>query len=150
MKGNYHHGGRKSRLYDIWRHMKSRCYNPNDQKYHRYGQRGITVCLEWLEFPKFREWAESNGYRDDLTIDRIDNDGNYEPGNCRWATAEQQANNRATRVDARLITWNGETHSLMEWSKITGIKYKTLSERYRRGWNVPRLFEEVKSYGNAT
>lgn len=144
MKGNYKHGGKGTRLYDIWKKMRGRCYNSNNPKYYRYGGRGITICEEWSDFSVFRDWALSNGYSDTLTIDRVDNDGNYEPKNCRWATQKQQANNRGYRVDARLITWNGETHSLSEWSTILGIKYKTLCERHRRGWQLPKLFKEVR------
>lgn len=143
MRGNYRHGGTHTRLYGIWKHMRSRCSNPTDPKYYRYGGRGVTICSEWDDFSRFREWALSNGYTDTLTIDRIDNDGNYEPSNCRWSTSKEQANNRGIRSDTTVLTWNGETHSLMEWSKILGIKYKTLFERKRRGWTVPKLFEEV-------
>lgn len=130
--------------------MKGRCFNPNDPKYYRYGARGINVCDDWLDFPTFREWAISNGYKDNLTIDRIDNDGDYKPSNCKWSTPKEQANNRGIRSDAILVTWENETHSLVEWSKILGINYKTLSERYRRGWVVPKLFKEVRSYGITT
>lgn len=143
MKGNYKHGGRHTRLYTIWRHMKSRCTNPNDKKYYRYGARGIKVCQEWLDFVAFREWALANGYDDKLTIDRIDNDGNYEPSNCKWSTAKEQANNRGYRVDTTVLTWNGETHSLSEWSAILDIKYNTLLERKRKGWELPELFAPV-------
>lgn len=94
-KGNSTHNSTNTRLYRIYYSMKTRCYNPKHKAFHRYGGRGITVCNQWLDdFSSFKEWAVNNGYSDDLSIDRINNDGNYEPSNCRWATAKMQANNR--------------------------------------------------------
>lgn len=112
------HGMRNTRLYDIWRGMKKRCYLVTNDNYKDYGTRGITVCDEWKDnFENFANWAYENGYQEDLTIDRIDNDGNYSPENCRWATnAEQQRNKR----NNHLITFNNETYCLSEWSEITG------------------------------
>ena len=89
------HGKYKTRLYKIWENMKQRCYNPKSSRYKDWGGRGIKICDEWLEnFMNFYNWAIDNGYADNLSIDRIDNDKNYEPSNCRWATVKEQANNK--------------------------------------------------------
>lgn len=89
------HGATNTRLYSIWHGMKKRCYNPTTNGYENYGGRGIQVCKEWIDsFSEFQEWALAHGYRDDLTIDRIDVDGNYTPDNCRWATRSEQERNK--------------------------------------------------------
>lgn len=89
------HGKTETRLYHIWCTMKNRCKNPSSPKWYRYGGRGIKVCEEWQRFEPFYKWAIEHGYSDELSIDRINNDGNYEPNNCRWATAKEQANNKS-------------------------------------------------------
>lgn len=136
-RGNKH-GMSHTRIYNIWAGMKSRCCNPKDTSYYLYGARGITVCTEWLnDFQAFYEWALENGYADNLTIDRIDVNGNYEPSNCRWATAKEQRENQRQYE----ITYNGETHTLLEWSDITGIKYATLLWRYNQKWNPEKILD---------
>lgn len=98
------HGREPRRIYRIWSGMLNRCNNPNNGRYKHYGGRGITVCGEWHDFTAFRDWALSHGYREDLSIDRINNDGNYEPDNCRWATAKEQAQNKRPRT-GRVNQW---------------------------------------------
>ena len=129
---NYRHGMRHTRLYNIWRSMNQRCYNPNCRNYNRYGGRGIRVCDEWKnDFSVFAEWAFANGYADNLSIDRKEVNGNYEPSNCRWATAKKQANNRRSN---RFVECNGVSHTLGDWSEITGIKIATIWARLESGW----------------
>lgn len=94
-KGNFRHGGRHTRLYSIWTNMKTRCLNPNNRAYKWYGAVGVSICQAWISFEGFRDWALSSGYSDELTIDRIDPFGNYEPSNCRWIPKkDQRANQR--------------------------------------------------------
>ena len=119
--------------------MKNRCYNKNDSHYPRWGGRGIQICSEWLfDFDNFREWALYNGYADNLTIDRINNDGNYCPDNCRWVTVAEQNNNQRTN---RLITYNGKTQNLKQWSKELHINYGTLLSRLDESkWSIEKAF----------
>lgn len=119
-----------TRLYQIWQGMKKRCYNPNDARYYRYGGRGIVVCDEWENnYIAFYNWAMSNGYSDDLTIDRINNDENYTPDNCRWATNKEQCNNRSTNIN---ITIGNSTKTLAEWCEIFNLDYVKIHARYER------------------
>jgi hypothetical protein len=119
--------------------MRQRCEKPRSAGYYKYGAKGIKVCEEWSSFEIFRDWAYANGYQDNLTIDRINPCGNYEPSNCRWATQKEQQNNRSNNVH---VTYKGETHGLMEWEKVTGIPYHILYDRYRRKWSAERMFEQ--------
>lgn len=130
IKRNYTHGMTNTRLFHIWQGIKNRCYNKNFEHYKHYGERGITTCKEWKDnFMSFYNWSMNNGYEEHLTIDRIDVNGNYEPSNCRWIKQAEQSRNRRDTV---YITYNGETHTFYEWSKITGINQNTLCTRYYR------------------
>lgn len=134
------HGKSKTRLHSIWRGMKQRCNNPNREAYKDYGGRGIAICDEWKDnFEAFYEWAMANGYSDDLEIDRRDNDGDYEPSNCQWVTRGIQANNRRTSAK---LTLNGETHTIAEWTRITGLSKATIEGRLKRGWTIERTLAE--------
>lgn len=136
------HGGRRTRIYEIWRSMKKRCNNPNSSNYHKYGGRGITVCEEWNNsFEAFFAWALSNGYRDDLTIDRIDNNGNYEPENCRWTTAKAQANNRRSN---HYLEFNGERKTIAEWAVVTGLSQSVIFCRLKRGWSIEKTLTQQR------
>ena len=127
--------------------MKARCYNPNKNYYSIYGGRGIEMCDEWrYSFETFRKWALENGYDDSLTIDRIDNDGNYCPENCRWATALQQNNNKST---SHYITYNGETKTIAQWADATGFTFHAIFARLAKGMSVEEtLLTPLKTKGN--
>lgn len=128
---NKTHGKTYTRLYSIYRSMKYRCYYKGNPSYENYGERGITVCQEWLDdFMNFYNWSMKNGYSDKLTLDRIDVNGNYEPSNCRWAMRKEQQNNMRSNV---FLEVNGERHTISEWAENTGLKRSTISSRLRRG-----------------
>lgn len=137
------HNGRRDRLYPIWEEIKQRCFNSNNKSYKDYGGRGITMCKEWLNYGVFRDWALENGYnpnakRFENLIDRIDNNGNYEPSNCRWVDRKTQNNNKRNSIK---ITYNGETHTLIEWAKKLDINKQTLYGRLRRSnYNAEKAF----------
>lgn len=134
------HGHSGTRLHHIWVAMRKRCHNKHSSDYQHYGGRGISVCDEWdNSYQEFMDWALRNGYSDDLTIDRIDVDGWYTPSNCRWVSMREQANNRTT---SKYITYNGETHTISEWSRITAIRYSTIYYRVCHGWDAERIFAD--------
>lgn len=136
---NTKHGLSNSPLYPIYQGMMSRCYNPDLDGYHRYGGRGIKVCDEWLsDIENFIKWGKESGFKKGLTLDRIDNDGDYEPSNCRWATVKEQANNRRSN---HLETYKGETHTIAKWAEKLNIIPDLLYSRLSKGWSFKRAVE---------
>jgi hypothetical protein len=138
---NYHktHGLSKTKLYHIWGSMKRRCEKPKDKAYYNYGFRGIKVCDEWHDFNNFYEWCIQNGYSEGLSLDRINNNGNYEPNNCRWVDRKVQNNNTRANV---IIEVNSERHTLSEWSKLLNVSYDLLHSRVRYYGIVPKVITE--------
>lgn len=128
------------RIYRIYRGIKNRCYNKNEKAFINYGGRGILICEEWRNnFENFYNWAINNGYDDNLTIDRIDVNGDYCPENCRWANRIQQANNKSNNTK---IKYNNEEHTLAEWARILGYSYSTMRHRYYRNWDVEKMMQQ--------
>jgi len=116
--------------------MKQRCKNKNSSYYHIYGGKGVSVCNEWEDFESFFKWAMESGYKEGLTIDRINSDGNYEPSNCRWATQKEQQNNKSNN---HVITYNGKTQTMKQWAEEIGMNYTTLVNRIvRNHWSVEK------------
>lgn len=134
--GNPKHGLSKTRIHKIWHSMYCRCYYPKTNGYKNYGGRGIKVCEEWKHldgFINFYNWAMSHGYNDYLTLDRIDNDKDYEPSNCRWITPKEQSNHRRNNV---YYTINGITKTSKQWCEYYGINQTTFKDRLNRGWTL--------------
>ena len=123
-----------TRIYKRWLDMKHRCYGKNRSDYKDYGGRGITVCDEWLhDFTAFYRWSMENGYSDNLTLDRIDVDGNYEPDNCRWTTIIVQANNKRTN---RRFQYGGKSYTIAELDRLLSGGTGSLSRRLYNGWTL--------------
>ena len=127
------HGGCKTKLWGVWYSMNNRCTNPKNSHYEYYGGKGISVCEEWKDFAIFRSWALGNGYKEGLSIDRIDNSKNYSPENCRWADAITQANNKSNNVT---IPFRGKMMTPHQIEDITGINRRLITARLRSGWSV--------------
>jgi hypothetical protein len=133
------HGMHGTRVYRIWQNMKKRCLSTRDPSYAYYGGRGVTVCDKWMRFEGFySDMGEPPSSNHQL--DRIDNAGNYEPSNTRWVSAGQNCRNRRSN---RLIEWNGEIRSVVEWSESLGIAHGVLRQRLYRGWTIERSFTET-------
>lgn len=134
------HNMSKTRLFSIWRSMKSRCYIKTCGGYENYGGRGIKVCKEWKEhFESFRDWAFENGYTDKLSIDRIDVNGNYEPSNCQWITMLEQQSNKTNN---HFITYKNKTLTLSQWSRELNIPVSTIYNRLRKNYSLDKVFEK--------
>lgn len=137
---NTKHNQSKTRLYKIWAHIRVRCNKDGKVRYKYYNERGIEVCAEWEKFEKFYEWAIENGYDDNLTIDRIDYNKGYSPDNCRWATIEQQNNNKRNNI---VYVIDGERLTLKQISEKFNINYKKLFARVKYlGWSIDRAISE--------
>lgn len=132
-KRNRTHGDTKTRIYRIWHDMMYRCYSEKHDSYYLYGGKGITVCKPWHNYNNFKKWALENGYSDDLSIDRIDGEKNYEPSNCRWATLIEQANNTNRN---RIFEINGKRDTLANWCRAYNMSYSTVFGRIYDGWNI--------------
>lgn len=131
------------RLRETYTNMKTRCYNPNSLSYYRYGGRGIVVCDEWKDnFVAFALWALDNGHREDLTIDRIDNNGNYEPNNCRFVSRTEQANNRGTSTK---LEYNGEFDTMANWSRRLRMPYYYIQYRIYKGRSMEDIVNEFNN-----
>lgn len=130
------HGGNGTKLYDLWHLIKLRCYDAGQENYESYGGRGIGMCDEWRhDFAVFREWAISHGYRPGLQIDRFpNNNGHYEPENCRFTTCKENNNNRRSSV---FVDWRGERKTLKQWSEDNrcAVAYHVLWRRWKNGWD---------------
>lgn len=135
------HNLSNTKIYSAWKNIKARCYNKNSSHYNCYGARGISVCEEWKNnFMAFYNWSINNGYKEGLSIDRIDNNGNYEPNNCRWCDRITQANNTRTN---HFITYNGKTQTITQWSRELGLSRGVLWNRiYCYKWTIERALTE--------
>jgi hypothetical protein len=140
------HGKYNTRVYRQWQSMIQRCYNQDNTRYLRYGGRGVTVCDRWRSsFDAF--YADMGDAPDGASIDRIDNDKGYEPSNCRWATPQEQANNRSTNI---VIHHDGKSMTIAEWARYLDLPYHWVKHRYNRGYKPPQLFSrEHLPYRNA-
>lgn len=138
------HGLRHTRIYSVWGKIKGRCYNKNTPCYDRYGGRGIKMCDEWRDNPEaFAKWAYENGFDEnaeygECTLERINNDGDYEPGNCKWASMREQSNNRRSN---RVIEHNGEKHTLAEWTRILGVSNSKLIWHLNKGRTIQDVID---------
>lgn len=135
-------------LWYRWHGIKKRCLNEHNERYHQYGGRGIKICDEWLEsFDNFAEWALSNGYAENLTLERIDVNGDYCPENCKWIPLQEQAFNKR---DTKWVEYRGEHLQLKVLCERLGITYDTVHDRiYKRGWSIEEAIEKPSQQSNS-
>ena len=146
-KNSVKHGLSKTRLHRIWHSMYCRCYYPSTNQYKHYGGKGIKICEEWKHiegFINFYNWAINNGYEENLTLDRIDNNKDYCPSNCRWKTSKEQSNHRTNNV---YYTFDGETKTSKQCCEIYDISQTTLLDRLKRGWSLEQALT-ISTKGN--
>lgn len=138
------HGMTKTDIHNKWLQIKQRCYDKNCKPYQRYGAKGIGMCDEWRNnFVSFMNWAYKNGYKEGLSIDRIDNSKGYSPENCRWVEWAEQANNRTSNIR---FTYNGETKNLKQWCNFFGKDYVLVRNRIRKlGWQFEKAMFKPKT-----
>lgn len=135
------HGDFGTKLYGVWAAIKRRCYNQNSRYYHEYGGRGITVCDRWKDdYSYFKEWSLAHDYKEGLSIDRVDTNGNYSPDNCRWVSMKEQQNNRRNNIK---LAYEGKEYTLRELSDISGISFRTLKGRHERGWSIENMLDPI-------
>ena len=127
------HGCSKEKLYNVWKGMRKRCNSPNNHNYKYYGERNISICDEWDDYLVFKKWAEAFGYKDGLSIERIDVNGNYCPENCMWADWVTQENNRRNN---KVLELNGKKQTMAEWAREYNIRYSLLKSRIYAGWSL--------------
>lgn len=136
------HGMSNTKIFNIWKGIKQRCLDHNCKNFLRYGARGITICDEWKDFIPFYIWAMNNGYLENLSIDRVNNNGNYEPSNCKFSTMKEQANNTRRNV---WYEYNGVTKTIAQWSDVCGITRVCLYQRFKAGWSIEKaLFTPIE------
>lgn len=133
------HGESRTALYKTWARILNRCNNPNTERFPRYGGRGIMVCKRWKEFKNFADDMRAS-FKKGLSLDRIDNNGDYSKENCRWATLEQQMNNTSNN---RILVHDGKTMTMAEWARYLNIKNYILRSRFHRDWSVERALTQM-------
>lgn len=133
----------KSKLYYVWVAMRQRCNNPKNKSYKNYGGRGIKYSKEFEKYSFFENWAFANGYKEGLTLDRINNNEGYSPENCRWANSKVQSNNKRTNI---ILEYNGESKTFSQWCEFYKVDYNRSKVRFENGYSFEETFDLIKFY----